>query len=43
MLDSLELRLIERRIGVIGSNGSGERTFAWLLNGLLLPTAAGAS
>jgi biotin transport system ATP-binding protein len=33
---SLELR--ERRIAVIGANGSGKSTFARLLNGLVIPT-----
>lgn len=31
--------LAERRVGVIGSNGSGKSTFARLLNGLVTPTA----
>jgi biotin transport system ATP-binding protein len=39
VLDSLDLRLTEHRIGVIGSNGSGKSTLARLLNGLVLPTA----
>lgn len=38
VLSGLNLRLTERRIGIIGSNGSGKSTFARLLNGLLLPT-----
>jgi biotin transport system ATP-binding protein len=33
------LSLPQRRIGVIGANGSGKSTFARLLNGLVLPTA----
>ncbi len=33
------MTLAERRIGVIGANGSGKSTFARLLNGLVLPTA----
>lgn len=37
MLSGISLTLTERRIGVIGSNGSGKSTFARLLNGLLLP------
>lgn len=37
VLDDLALSLTERRIGVIGDNGSGKSTFAKLLNGLLLP------
>ncbi len=38
VLDSLSLDLNERRIAVIGANGSGKSTFARLLNGLALPT-----
>ena len=38
VLNGLNLRLEERRVGVVGSNGSGKSTFARLLNGLLLPT-----
>ncbi len=38
MLDGITLRLTERRIGVVGSNGSGKSTFARLLNGLVLPS-----
>ncbi|KAA1178200.1 ABC transporter ATP-binding protein [Rhizobium tropici] len=34
----LSLRLQERRIGVIGLNGSGKTTFARLINGLVKPT-----
>ncbi|MDX2265274.1 MAG: ABC transporter ATP-binding protein [Hyphomicrobiales bacterium] len=36
-LRDITLRLDERRIGVIGANGSGKTTFGRLLNGLLLP------
>jgi biotin transport system ATP-binding protein len=39
VLDALDLRLTERRIGVVGANGSGKSTFARLLNGLVVPTA----
>ncbi len=39
VLDGIDLRLTERRIGVIGANGSGKSTFARLLNGLVLPTS----
>lgn len=35
----LTLRIDERRVGIIGDNGSGKSTFARLLNGLLLPNA----
>ena len=37
VLEDVELTLTERRIGVIGANGSGKSTFARLLNGLVLP------
>jgi biotin transport system ATP-binding protein len=38
VLREVTVRLTERRIGVIGANGSGKSTFARLLNGLVLPT-----
>jgi biotin transport system ATP-binding protein len=38
VLADVTLTLTERRIGVIGANGSGKSTFARLLNGLVLPT-----
>lgn len=38
VLQGVNLTLTERRIGVIGSNGSGKSTFVRLLNGLLLPS-----
>jgi biotin transport system ATP-binding protein len=37
-LRDLSVRLDERRIAVIGSNGSGKSTFARTLNGLVTPT-----
>ncbi|MBB4953783.1 biotin transport system ATP-binding protein [Agrobacterium vitis] len=37
-LEPLTLSLTERRIGVIGLNGSGKSTFARLINGLTKPT-----
>ncbi|WP_017537764.1 energy-coupling factor ABC transporter ATP-binding protein [Nocardiopsis halophila] len=37
VLGGLDLRLTERRIGVIGQNGSGKSTLARLLNGLVVP------
>ncbi|SCB32589.1 energy-coupling factor ABC transporter ATP-binding protein [Rhizobium hainanense] len=37
-LSPLSLTLQERRIGVIGLNGSGKTTFARLINGLVKPT-----
>ena len=39
VLASLSLDLTERRIAIIGANGSGKSTFARLLNGLALPTS----
>jgi biotin transport system ATP-binding protein len=38
VLRDLTVQLPERRIGVIGANGSGKSTFARLLNGLVVPT-----
>lgn len=38
ILEDVTLTLGERRIGVIGANGSGKSTFARLLNGLAVPT-----
>ena len=38
VLFDISVRLTERRIGVIGANGSGKSTFVRLLNGLVLPT-----
>lgn len=37
VLKPLSIRLSEKRIGVIGANGSGKTTFARLLNGLIVP------
>lgn len=37
VLDDVTLSLTEKRIGVVGDNGSGKSTFARLVNGLLLP------
>ncbi|XXF77863.1 ABC transporter ATP-binding protein [Myxococcaceae bacterium GXIMD 01537] len=39
VLHDVSVRLAERRIAVVGSNGSGKSTFARLLNGLLVPTS----
>jgi biotin transport system ATP-binding protein len=39
VLDGVDVRLTEHRVGVIGANGSGKSTFARLLNGLVVPTA----
>lgn len=38
LLDGIDLRLAEGRIGVIGANGSGKSTLLRLVNGLLQPT-----
>nr|WP_184043023.1 ABC transporter ATP-binding protein [Roseospira visakhapatnamensis] len=38
VLKTLSLTLRERRVAVVGSNGSGKSTFARLLNGLQVPT-----
>ena len=37
VLDDVDVTLTERRIGVIGHNGSGKSTFVRMLNALLLP------
>lgn len=39
VLHDLSLRLSERRIGVVGANGSGKSTFARLINGLVSPSS----
>ncbi len=39
VLHDLTLSLSERRIAVVGANGSGKSTFARLLNGLVIPSA----
>lgn len=38
-LRGISVDLTERRVAVIGANGSGKSTFARLLNGLVLPTS----
>ena len=38
VLAGIDLALTERRIAVIGANGSGKSTFARLLNGLVVPS-----
>ncbi|SJZ49123.1 energy-coupling factor ABC transporter ATP-binding protein [Consotaella salsifontis] len=38
VLRGIDLTLTERRIGVVGANGSGKSTFARLLNGLVVPS-----
>lgn len=37
VVSDLTVSLAERRIGVIGANGSGKSTFARMLNGLVVP------
>jgi biotin transport system ATP-binding protein len=37
VLRDVSVRLPERRVGIIGANGSGKSTFVRLLNGLVLP------
>lgn len=39
VLRDVSVRVAEKRIAVIGANGSGKSTFARLLNGLVTPTA----
>ncbi|MBO6757997.1 MAG: ABC transporter ATP-binding protein [Roseibium sp.] len=38
VLDGISLALSERRVGIVGLNGSGKSSLARLLNGLRLPT-----
>ncbi|WP_341760902.1 energy-coupling factor ABC transporter ATP-binding protein [Candidatus Tisiphia endosymbiont of Thecophora atra] len=38
ILSNISLTLGERKIGIVGANGSGKSTFARLLNGIKLPT-----
>ncbi|WP_169546379.1 energy-coupling factor ABC transporter ATP-binding protein [Sneathiella aquimaris] len=39
ILDDLKVELSEKRIGIIGLNGSGKSTFARLINGLQIPSS----
>ncbi|RWX77201.1 energy-coupling factor ABC transporter ATP-binding protein [Neorhizobium lilium] len=43
VLHPLTLSLTERRIGVIGLNGSGKTTFARMINGLVKPASGSVS
>ncbi len=43
VLSGLNLRIDDRRVAVIGANGSGKSTFARLLNGLVLPSTGRVS
>jgi biotin transport system ATP-binding protein len=38
VLDDVTVRLTEKRVGIVGANGSGKSTFVRLLNGLVHPT-----
>jgi biotin transport system ATP-binding protein len=38
ILNDIDLRITERRVGVIGRNGSGKSTFARLFNGIETPS-----
>lgn len=42
-LDRFSLSLSERRIGIVGLNGSGKTTFAKLINGLVKPSTGAVS
>ncbi|MEU5762059.1 ABC transporter ATP-binding protein [Nocardia sp. NPDC047648] len=39
VLRDIDLRITERRVGIIGSNGSGKSTLARMINGLLTPSS----
>ncbi|WP_378740034.1 energy-coupling factor ABC transporter ATP-binding protein [Nocardia brasiliensis] len=39
VLRGIDLRISERRVGIIGANGSGKSTLARMINGLLAPTS----
>ncbi|MEU8898217.1 ABC transporter ATP-binding protein [Nocardia sp. NPDC048505] len=39
VLSGVDLRITERRVGIIGGNGSGKSTLARMINGLLIPSS----
>ncbi|MGW5382863.1 energy-coupling factor ABC transporter ATP-binding protein [Nocardia sp. NPDC003963] len=39
VLREVDLRITERRVGIIGANGSGKSTLARMINGLLTPSS----
>ncbi|MEU4313744.1 ABC transporter ATP-binding protein [Nocardia sp. NPDC024068] len=39
VLRDIDLRITERRVGIIGANGSGKSTLARMINGLLTPAS----
>jgi len=39
VLDRIDLKLAEQRIGLVGANGSGKSTLARMINGLVSPTS----
>lgn len=39
VLDGIDLTITERRVGIVGANGSGKSTMARMINGLVSPTA----
>jgi len=38
VLDGIDLTITERRVGIVGANGSGKSTMARMINGLVTPT-----